>query len=104
MDIDLVDEALGQDSSGADVYLADLWPGAQEVQEVIASTLRREMFEQTYADVYTGDEHWRSLATPEGDVYDWDPASTYIRRPPYFDGHAARAGARRGHRAAHTAS
>ncbi len=73
MDIDLVDEPLGQDSDGADVYLADIWPGAQEVQEVIASALRREMFEQTYADVYTGDEHWRSLATPEGDVYDWDP-------------------------------
>ncbi len=84
MDLDLVDEPLGQDSAGADVYLADIWPGAQEVQEVIASALRREMFEQTYADVYTGDEHWRSLATPEGDVYDWDPASTYIRRPPYF--------------------
>ncbi len=86
MDIDLVDEPLGRDSGGADVYLADLWPSAQEVQEVIASALRREMFEQTYADVYTGDEHWRSLATPAGDVYAWDETSTYIRRPPYFDG------------------
>jgi aconitate hydratase A / 2-methylisocitrate dehydratase len=86
MDVDLVDEPLGQGADGEDVYLADIWPRPQDVQEVIASSLRREMFERTYADVYTGDEHWRALETPAGDVYDWDPSSTYIRRPPYFDG------------------
>jgi aconitate hydratase A / 2-methylisocitrate dehydratase len=85
MDVDLVDEPLGQGTDGEDVYLADIWPSQQNVQEVIASSLRREMFERTYADVYTGDEHWRALETPAGDVYDWDSSSTYIRRPPYFD-------------------
>ncbi len=86
MDIDLVDDPIGRGSDGEDVYLADIWPSAQEVQEAIASSLRREMFERTYADVYTGDEHWRALDTPAGDTYTWEPTSTYIRRPPYFDG------------------
>ena len=88
MDLDLVDEPLGVGSDGEDVYLADIWPGPQEVQEVIASALKREMFEQTYADVYTGDERWRALDIPSGHLYEWDAASTYIRRPPYFDGMA----------------
>ena len=86
MDLDLVDEPLGTGADGEDVYLADIWPSPQEVQEVIGSALRREMFEQTYADVYTGDERWRALDIPSGLLYEWDPASTYIRRPPYFDG------------------
>ena len=86
MDLDLVDEPIGCGADDEDVYLADIWPSQQEVQGVIASALRREMFERTYADVYTGDEHWRGLETPAGEVYDWDVASTYIRRPPYFDG------------------
>ena len=86
MDLDLVDEPLGMGMDGEDVYLADIWPSPEEVQEVIGSALRREMFEQTYADVYTGDERWRALDIPSGHLYEWDPASTYIRRPPYFDG------------------
>jgi aconitate hydratase A / 2-methylisocitrate dehydratase len=86
MDLDLVDEPIGIGDDGEDVYLADIWPRPQEVQEVIASALRREMFEQTYADVYTGDERWRALDIPSGHLYEWDPTSTYIRRPPYFDG------------------
>jgi len=86
MDIDLATEPLGQDRDGADVYLRDLWPSSDEVQEVVSSTIRSEMFRRTYADVYTGDEHWRSLEIPSGDGYAWDPGSTYIRRPPYFDG------------------
>jgi aconitate hydratase len=86
MDLDLVDEPIGTGEDGEDVYLADIWPSPQEVQEVIASALRREMFEQTYADVYTGDERWRALEIPSGLLYEWEPASTYIRRPPYFDG------------------
>jgi aconitate hydratase len=86
MDLDLVDEPIGTGKDGEDVYLADIWPSPTEVQDVIARALRREMFEQTYADVYTGDERWRALAIPSGHLYDWDDASTYIRRPPYFDG------------------
>ena len=86
MDLDLVDEPIGVGADGEDVYLADIWPSPAEVQEVIGSALRREMFEQTYADVYTGDERWRALDIPSGHLYAWDPASTYIRRPPYFDG------------------
>jgi aconitate hydratase len=86
MDVDLVDEPLGSGSEGEDVYLADIWPSLAEVQEVIGSALRREMFEQTYADVYTGDERWRALDIPSGHLYEWDSKSTYIRRPPYFDG------------------
>jgi aconitate hydratase len=86
MDLDLTTEPIGQGSDGQDVYLSDLWPSAEEIQEVVSSTIRSEMFRRTYADVYTGDEHWRSLEIPEGDLYEWDTASTYIRRPPYFDG------------------
>ena len=86
MDLDLIDEPIGTDADGESVFLADIWPSPQEVQDVIASALRREMFEQTYADVYTGDERWRALDIPSGHLYEWDPASTYIRRPPYFDG------------------
>jgi len=86
MDVDLVDEPIGQGADGTDVYLADVWPTAQEIQRVIATALRREMFEGTYADVYAGDDRWRALEIPSGDLYAWDTASTYIRRPPYFDG------------------
>ncbi len=86
MDVDLVDEPLGRGSDGEDVYLADVWPTPGEIQGVIATALRREMFERTYADVYAGDERWRALEIPSGDLYAWEAASTYIRRPPYFDG------------------
>jgi aconitate hydratase len=86
MDIDLVNEPLGQGSDGEDVFLSDLWPTAAEIQEVIVASVRGEMFEQTYSDVYAGDELWRGMDTPEGDLFAWDPASTYVRLPPYFDG------------------
>jgi aconitate hydratase len=86
MDLDLVDEPLGTGEDGEDVFLSDIWPSPREVQDVIAAALRREMFEQTYADVYTGDERWRALDIPSGLLYEWEPSSTYIRRPPYFDG------------------
>ena len=86
MDLDLVNEPLGQGSDGEDVYLRDLWPTAREVQETIASAVQDEMFTRTYADVFTGDERWRSLPVPEGDLYAWDDASTYVRQPPYFEG------------------
>jgi aconitate hydratase len=84
MDIDLASEPLGHDGDGNSIYLHDIWPSPEEVQEVVTSTIRSEMYRRTYADVYTGDEHWRSLEIPSGDLYEWDPESTYVRRPPYF--------------------
>src|SRR5215204_1018538 len=86
MDVDLSEEPIGVGSGGEDVYLRDLWPSAQEVHETIASAVQEEMFERTYADVFTGDERWRRLPVPEGDLYEWDESSTYVRLPPYFEG------------------
>jgi aconitate hydratase len=86
MDVDLVSEPLGQASDGEHVFLRDLWPSAKDVQDTIVSSVRGEMFERTYADVFTGDERWRALPVPEGDLYAWDEASTYVRLPPYFEG------------------
>jgi aconitate hydratase len=88
MDVDLTTEPLGQDSDGNDVFLHDIWPTADEVQETITASVRGDMFRDTYADVFTGDEAWRELPVPEGDLFAWDEASTYVRRPPYFDGMA----------------
>ena len=92
MDVDLVTEPLGNDPNGDPVYLSDLWPSPQEVRETVEGAIGREMFERTYADVYTGDPEWRELPVPEGSVFAWDEASTYVRRPPYFDGMAPEAG------------
>jgi aconitate hydratase len=86
MDIDLINEPLGQDQDGSDVYLRDLWPSADEIQEMISRAVRGEMFSRTYADVFTGDPAWRELPVPEGDLFAWDEQSTYVRRPSYFDG------------------
>ena len=86
MDIDLGTEPLGLDPNGEPVFLADIWPSPTEVQAVIDSTIDEEMFARRYADVFTGDERWRSLPTPSGERFDWDPSSTYVRKPPYFDG------------------
>ena len=86
MDVDLLNEPLGQDRDGNDVYLRELWPSAEEIQETITESVRGEMFSRTYADVFTGDPAWRELPVPEGDLFGWDPDSTYVRRPPYFDG------------------
>ena len=86
MDIDLLHEPLGSDASGEAVYLADIWPSAREVQEVVDASIDTEMFTSRYADVFAGDQRWQALSTPEGDVFDWDPQSTYVRKPPYFDG------------------
>jgi aconitate hydratase len=86
MDVDLIDEPLGQDQDGNDVYLRDIWPSADEIQETISGAVRGEMFSRTYADVFTGDPAWRELPIPEGDLFAWDPASTYVRQPPYFEG------------------
>jgi aconitate hydratase len=86
MDVDLVTEPLGRDRDGNDVYLRDLWPTTQEVDAAVAGSIDGEMFRRTYRDVYTGDEEWQELPTPEGDIFEWDESSTYVRRPPYFDG------------------
>jgi aconitate hydratase len=86
MDVDLVNEPLGEDRDGNDVYLRDLWPSAREVADTIADAVQGDMFRRTYADVFTGDERWRGLEVPEGELFAWDPESTYVRRPPYFEG------------------
>jgi aconitate hydratase len=86
MDIDWEDEAIGVDHDGGDVYLRDIWPSAKEVSDTIASSVRAEHFAETYSDVFTGDETWRSLEVPAGELFAWDPDSTYVRQPPYFEG------------------
>jgi aconitate hydratase len=83
---DLLGEPLGTGSDGQPVYLRDIWPTAQQVQDVIDEHLRVEMFTAGYADVFTGDERWRSLEVPTADRFDWNDQSTYVRQPPYFDG------------------
>ena len=85
MDIDLTTEPLGTATDGSDVYLRDIWPSQAEVDEVIGSSISSDMFTSRYADVFAGDETWRSLPTPTGDTFAWDGDSTYVRRPPYFE-------------------
>ncbi len=85
MDIDIVNEPLGNDKSGKPVYLREIWPTPQEVENTMRSSVTSEMFRKEYADVFTGDAHWRALPIPEGDLYAWDSKSTYIKNPPYFE-------------------
>ena len=86
MDVDLLTEPLGQDDEGNDVFLRDIWPTREEIDATVAGSVEGEMFSRTYADVYTGDERWAALETPSGDLYAWEPESTYVRLPPYFAG------------------
>ncbi|RZU64968.1 aconitase [Microterricola gilva] len=86
MNFDFDADALGTDSEGNDVYLKDIWPDAAEVQDTIDNSINKGMFETQYAGVFDGDERWRSLETPAGAVFEWDEKSTYVRKPPYFDG------------------
>jgi aconitate hydratase len=86
MDFDIVNEPIGNDKAGQPVYLRDIWPSPQEVESTMRSSVTSEMFSKEYADVFTGDEHWRALPIPEGDLYAWDDNSTYIKNPPYFEG------------------
>ena len=86
MDFDFESEPLGQDPEGNDVFLKDIWPLAEDVERTIATSINQEMFTEDYADVFAGDERWQSLPTPEGNTFDWDADSTYVRKPPYFDG------------------
>jgi aconitate hydratase A / 2-methylisocitrate dehydratase len=85
MDIDILDEPLGEGSDGEPVYLRELWPSSEEIKETVASAIRSDMFTRNYADVFTGDDRWRGLDTPEGDRYSW-PDSTYVRKPAFFEG------------------
>ncbi|MGH9732270.1 MAG: aconitate hydratase AcnA, partial [Candidatus Acidiferrales bacterium] len=86
MDFDMEKEPLGTDKAGKAVYLRDIWPSPQEVETLMRSSVSSDMFRKEYADVYTGDNRWRSLPVPEGDLYAWDAKSTYIKLPPFFDG------------------
>jgi aconitate hydratase len=86
MDFDFDAQPLGQDQQGNDVFLADVWPDAAEVQATIDSSIDTDMFLKQYASVFDGDDRWRSLPTPTGDTFEWDDASTYVRKPPYFEG------------------
>jgi aconitate hydratase len=86
MDHDFEKDSLGDDASGKPVFLKDIWPTATEIQSVIDSSISSEMFTKDYATVFEGDHRWKSLATPTGKTFDWDPKSTYVRKPPYFEG------------------
>ena len=86
MDHDFEKDSLGNDKDGNPVLLKDIWPSAQEIQSVIDSSISSEMFKKDYASVFDGDHRWKSLDTPTGKTFEWDPKSTYVRKPPYFDG------------------
>ncbi len=86
MDFDFEKQPLGADKDGKDVYLKDIWPSQKDVSDTIASAINSEMFTKNYADVFKGDERWRNLPTPSGNTFEWSEDSTYVRRPPYFEG------------------
>ena len=86
IDIDLRHEPLGHDQNGVPVYLRDIWPTSAEVEETLTSSIRSDMYRRSYGEVFEGDQRWSSLEVPTGDRFEWSPASTYVRRPPYFDG------------------
>jgi aconitate hydratase len=85
MDVDLTNEPLGNDSAGKPVYLHEIWPTPQEVEATVRQAVTQEQYQKQYAAVYDGDEHWKGMAVPEGDLYQWDAHSTYIKLPPYFE-------------------
>ncbi|KNG95378.1 aconitate hydratase AcnA [Pseudaestuariivita atlantica] len=86
LDIDLTTDPIGQDKDGNDVFLKDIWPSSQEIAELVEKTVTREAFQEKYAEVFTGDEKWRSVETTDQKTYDWPPTSTYVQNPPYFQG------------------
>ncbi|GAA1740124.1 aconitate hydratase AcnA [Isoptericola hypogeus] len=89
MEFDFESDPLGRDEAGDPIFLRDIWPTPEEVQATIDSSIDRGMFTKDYADVFTGDDRWRALETPEGDTFSWDAESTYVRKPPYFEGMGA---------------
>jgi aconitate hydratase len=88
MDVDLFNDSLGEDKDGNPVYLRDIWPTPAEVEDAIAASVDRDMFTSRYGSVFEGDERWRGLPTPTGNTFEWNPESTYVRKPPYFEGMA----------------
>jgi aconitate hydratase len=86
MDIDFAAEPIGTDTAGKDVFLKDIWPTPEEVEAIISGNINKEMFAESYKDVFKGDARWQNLPTPVGDTFAWDASSTYVRKPPYFDG------------------
>ncbi|MGC0771927.1 MAG: aconitate hydratase AcnA [Candidatus Acidiferrum sp.] len=85
MDMDLTTESLGADSVGKPVYLRDIWPTPQEIEKTVRESVTSEMYSKEYGNVFEGDAHWKSMPVPEGDLYQWDPKSTYIKQPPFFE-------------------
>ncbi|AWT46028.1 MULTISPECIES: aconitate hydratase [Streptomyces] len=86
MKVDITKDALGTDQDGNPVYLKDIWPSEAEVNDVVANAIGEDMFSKSYSDVFAGDAQWQSLPVPTGDTFEWDPQSTYVRKPPYFEG------------------
>ncbi|MCW2673145.1 MAG: acnA [Frankiales bacterium] len=86
MDMNITTEPLGQDQDGNDVYLRDIWPTPADVAKVVGEAITEKMYADSYADVFAGDDRWRAIPVPAGDAFTWDPASTYVRKAPYFDG------------------
>ncbi|MCX5340067.1 aconitate hydratase AcnA [Streptomyces atratus] len=86
MKVDITKDALGIDQDGKPVHLADIWPSEAEVNDVVANSIGEDMFNKSYQDVFAGDAQWQALAIPTGNTFEWDPQSTYVRKPPYFEG------------------
>ncbi|MFP5071439.1 aconitate hydratase [Pseudonocardia nantongensis] len=86
MDFDFENQPLGNDGDGNDVFLRDIWPSTEDINSVVDSSITSQMFTKSYSDVFRGDDRWRELPTPEGQVFEWDQQSTYVRKPPYFEG------------------
>ena len=86
MNHDFEKDPLGTDAQGAPVYLKDIWPSSQEIESVVANSITSEMFRKDYSSVFEGDHRWKALDTPTGETFEWDPQSTYVRKPPYFEG------------------
>ncbi|MDH3430930.1 MAG: aconitate hydratase AcnA [Gammaproteobacteria bacterium] len=89
LDVNLIDDPLGEDKDGNPVYLKDLWPSQKEIHEMIAANIDSNMFKSSYGSVFAGDLNWNAISSPEGEIYTWDAASTYVKNPPYFEGMAA---------------
>jgi aconitate hydratase len=90
MDIDFAAEPIGTDPAGTAVYLKEIWPSQREIQETIFKSVQTHMFRSEYGEVFQGEPQWRSLPVPEGDLYQWDETSTYVKNPPYFEGMPAK--------------
>src|SRR5699024_5320611 len=86
MRVNILTDPLGEDQQGRAVHLRDIWPTSEEIDAVISGTIEASMFAEGYSDVFTGDENWRGMHVPAGDMFEWREGSTYVRRPPFFEG------------------